>query len=144
MQTSPCKQRYAQPTQTPSITRSHNSSFLRASSVHAQTAHPEPPAAPDDNDGISYLPAKSHVPLCYCRKDISKDYFANAPLQMHFDYSCGEEQFPPVESCGLRCSFWRINWGYAKDIKSPKEINLQIHPTSPQLPYVSHSISNCP
>lgn len=71
-------------------------------------------------------------------------YLANAPLQMHFDYSCREEQDRPEDSCGLRCLFWFINWGYAKDLKSPKEINLQIYLTSPQLPNVSHSLSNCP
>lgn len=54
------------------------------------------------------------------------------------------EYHSPGGSYGLRCSFWCINWGYIKDIKSPEEINLQVHPAFPQLPYVSHSISNYP
>lgn len=72
MKTSPRKQKDAQPTQTPSIPRSRNAFFLRASSVCAQIARPVPLAAPDDNNDISYFPAQYHVPLWYCRKDISK------------------------------------------------------------------------
>lgn len=146
MQTSPCKQKDTHPTQPPSHSTTPQR-FFPACILGACANCPIWAVSCSWRQRWHFVFA-CKVPcspvVLQERHFENRSCFPNAPLQMHFDYSCGEEQYPPIESCGLRCSFWRINWGYAKDIKSPKEINLQIHPTSPQLPYVSHSISNCP
>lgn len=113
--------------------------------MRAQIAQPEPLAVPDHNDDIPYLPAKYHVPLWYGRKDISKIILTLLThLCKYFSISpAGKSSIPQQKAVALD-AYFDIVTGAMQKAKSPKEINLQIHPTSPQLPYVSYSISNCP